>query len=817
MLHASYELIAQTSSSANISSVIINHNMLRRHCLSSSWHQRLRFLIAKREQTRCNKNGIFPIPHNDVMVSSSSSYHHWQHHGSSLLLSTQSFSSFCSKRSSSSSTRSNSNNAKEPISEAQRRNAQLELEQMSKSTTRLLAITPDDSSSITDAMVNEARVALHYWSRRWYMHFHPGFGRAAKGSALSVDALRNNSFFDPLEVPRGSSRDDDPSTAAADGELSTSIQRSGDYGARQAEILLDWSISHNLIPRGIFNLEGICSPLEYHPNEEYYGSSPNMTLAHIIDTYLLPCAYNGVGCFGGYSNEEQINLLVEEDNQRHYATLSKHYTKNPHYIKAVVDATRIMKKMRELQTSFPDHISPDTLSIKSELNVWSKRSMILGSDHVGVQTGGILAGNIIAGHHNNLDPKERLKSLEKDDVLDDRFYTLRGCLDEMERILTNAEEQYCVNNDDSMKPSVDWYNHILGSWARSDLEEAPVRAIEMLRGMEAYDGVHIRPDESVRPCWAKPDSVSYNSVLFCLARCGKAQEALNLFRQLSNRYRQSNNDSIRPDDVTYGSVLHALAQVGKASDAERILDSIEEEFLMTPGAVVPSLTIYNTVLNAWANSVEHTAPRRAELLLERMKTLSSTGKNPNIEPDAVSFSTVMSCHARSKRKDGALRSEELLDQAITAYSQGNVKMKPDSIMFNCAILAWAHCSVSGYDTDTTGRTLIPAERAEMLLHRLLEMRENGSLEIAPMAQTYNLVLDSWAKSQRRDAADRALNLMRNMPKAGVTPDECSYNSVLNAISKQEDVMWLKRAEELFQEILELNRSGNLTISDMTYK
>lgn len=775
--------------------------MLRRHCHSSSWHQRLRLLIANRELQLTI--GIFQkVPHIITTVPSSSSSHRW-HGGSSWLspTSTTSQSSAFSSQRRAANIRTN----KEPISEAQRRNAQLELEQMSRSTTRLLAVA--DSSSVTDAMVNEARVALHYWSRRWYMHFHPGFGRAAKGSALSADALRNHSQFDP-------------SDSTADSELSSSMQRSGDYGARQAELLLDWAVSRDLVPRGIFNLEGVCSPLEYDEDaDEDYGNSPNMTLAHIIDTYLLPCAYNGVGCFGGYSNEEKINLLVHEDNQRHYATLSKHYTKNPHYIRAVVDATRIMKKMRRLQSSYPRHLSPDTHSIKSELNVWSKRSMILGSDHAGVRTGGILAGNITAGHLGNVDSEERLKSLERDndDRLDDRFYTLRGCLGEMEAILSNAEERYNANNDDSMKPSVDWYNHILGSWARSDLEEAPVRAVEMLRGMEAYDGVEIRPEERVRPCWARPDSVSYNSVLFCLARCGKAREALHLFRELNDRYSQSNNDSIRPDDVTYGSVLHALAQVGKAPEAEQILDSIEEEFLTTPGAVVPSLTIYNTVLNAWANSVEHTAPRRAELLLERMKTLSSTGKNPDIEPDAVSISTVMSCHARSKRKDGALRSEELLDQAIIAYSKGNVKMKPDSIMFNCAILAWAHCSVSGHDTDTAGRALIPAERAEMLLHRLLAMRENGSLEIAPMAQTYNLVLDSWAKSHRHDAADHALNLMRNMPKAGITPDECSYNSVLNAISKQEDLKWVKKAEELFQELLELNRSGKLTISDMTYK
>lgn len=552
---------------------------------------------------------------------------------------------------------------KEPISEAQRRSAQLELEQMTQSTARLLAIT--DSSLITDAIVNETRVALHYWSRRWYMHFHPGFGRAAKGSALSLEAVRNSSFGPPH----------DQHAFAMNGQENDSslvAQKSGDYGARQAEVLLDWSITHNLVHREVFNLEGIYSPLDFDLKEDL-ESSPNMTFAQLIDAYLLPCAYNGVGRFGNYSNEDQINLLVNDDNQRHYATLSKHYTKHTNYINAVVDATRIMKKMRELHASFPDHIAPDTLSIKSELNVWSKRSLTLGADHIGVQTGGILAGNIFAGHLDKINLIERFKSLEQDDAFNDKFYTQEGCLREMESILSRAEELYTTSGDDTIKPSVAWYNHILGSWARSDLDEAPAKSLEMLRGMEAFEGVQGHINTNIRACWARPDIISYNSVLFCLARDAtedRAKQALRLFEEMNNRYDQSKDSYTKPDEVTYGSVLHALAQVGMAREAEHILETMD---------VAPSLTIYNTVLNAWSNSFERNAPRRAELLLERMKSLAE--ENPDIEPDTVSISTLIACHARSKKRDSAERAEELLDRAIDSFLGGNARMKPDSIMF----------------------------------------------------------------------------------------------------------------------------------------
>ena len=127
---------------------------------------------------------------------------------------------------------------------------------------------------------------------------------------------------------------------------------------------------------------------------------------------------------------------------------------------------------------------------------------------------------------------------------------------------------------------------------------------------------------------------------------------------------------------------------------------------------------------------------------------------------------------------------------------------------------WAQCSSN--EGDDGSRGLIPAERAELLIHKLRTIREDSTLDIHPMAQTFNIVLDSWAKSERIDAAERALALMAQMPELGVTPDECSYNSVLHSMSKQEDPVWIKRAQELFNELKGLKEAGKLTISALTY-
>ncbi|KAL7537018.1 hypothetical protein ACHAXR_007541, partial [Thalassiosira sp. AJA248-18] len=694
---------------------------------------------------------------------------------------------------------------------------------------------------VSEAIVNEARVALHYWSRRWYMHFHPGFGRAAKGSALSMGALRK---WDNTNGMNG-----DDSIAAGVGDIALegsnvepdlpSIQNpSGDHGARQAERLLDWSLSNNLVPRGIFDHSDDMSPMENEDKEGgNLGISPNLTCVNIIETYLLPTAYGGVGGATGNSADTTIGRGESDDildqtltsaihDQHNYATLTKHFATNSSYVRAVVDATRVMKKMKQLQSEFPNDLSSDTLSIKAELNIWSKRAIILGKNKKssGSSGGGIVASSINDGAVNSSDPAEMLKLLELEEasatggeIYGDDTYTLQGCLNQMESILVQAEEKYISTKDERIRPSVDWYNHVLGAWARSDLRGALDKTQQILHGMEAYHDSLVETqanDErstngNLRQCWASPDTISYNSVLFCLARdAGKsrAKEAEALLRNMKERYHKTKNKNIQPDQVTYGAVLHALAQAGMAHEAESILELLEDA--EQGGAMVSSLTltIYNTVLNAWANSSQRNAPKRAESLLERMKVLSSSGKNPQIEPDAISISTVISCHARSKTRHGAERGERILNEAMAMYSQGNSRVKPDSIMFNCAITGWTN--ISGIESEQGGMpsNVMPAERAEMLLQKM----KDSQLDVHPVAQTFNIILDCWAKSEMKGSTERALKLMKEMPQYNVDPDECSYNSVLHAMTKESDPKWVARAEDMFQEMKQKVSTSQIT-------
>lgn len=369
---------------------------------------------------------------------------------------------------------------KQNVSEAQRRAAQLELQQMNQSTSRILGLqltSNNVSEVISEATVNEVKSAIHYWSRRWYMHFHPGFRRAAKGSALCASDFKT--FMESTQQD-----------VAKESDLLEPTNFSGDHGARQAEKLLDWAISNDLVARGAFDSSMDQSRMN---KEEHLGMSPNLPFVNIIETYLLPTVYGGVGnSIEESAREEALGLSRKNE----YGTALKHSVINTSYIRALADATRVMKKMKHTQSTYHAQVAPDTLSIKAELNVWAKRAILLG--------------------RGTADDIALLRQSEEDSANEEgiEMYgseadTVQGCMRAMDAIITQAEKKFATQNNENLRPSVDWYNHFIGALARSGTECALAKAQQVLGGMEAYEA-NVEISKDGRKCYAAPDVITYN-------------------------------------------------------------------------------------------------------------------------------------------------------------------------------------------------------------------------------------------------------------------------------------------------------------------
>ena len=135
----------------------------------------------------------------------------------------------------------------------------------------------------------------------------------------------------------------------------------------------------------------------------------------------------------------------------------------------------------------------------------------------------LLVARVIDDHLDTEQTRTRVLKLAEaaraDGVDDVKKYTLQGCLDHMETILAEAESRYASTNDDRIRPTVDWYNHIIGAWARSDLGDALKKTHQFLHGMEQYEEINNDTDAEIID-----NSVEDAIVLYRKVREGKNKE-----------------------------------------------------------------------------------------------------------------------------------------------------------------------------------------------------------------------------------------------------------------------------------------------------
>jgi pentatricopeptide repeat protein len=94
----------------------------------------------------------------------------------------------------------------------------------------------------------------------------------------------------------------------------------------------------------------------------------------------------------------------------------------------------------------------------------------------------------------------------------------------------------------------------------------------------------------------------------------------------------------------------------------------------------------------------------------------------------------------------------------------------------------------------------------------IEMKfANGELETGPNTFAYNILIHCWTKSNRKDAAEQALNILEDMIsryRGGfdpIRPDKISYSSVMDALAKSGDVM---RCQKIFDMMERDYKEGN---------
>ena len=99
--------------------------------------------------------------------------------------------------------------------------------------------------------------------------------------------------------------------------------------------------------------------------------------------------------------------------------------------------------------------------------------------------------------------------------------------------------------------------------------------------------------------------------------------------------------------------------------------------------MTPDTNSFNIVFNALAQGKEKNSAVRAEALLQRMESLSSSSAEGggriaiNCPPDETSFNTVLNCWAVSRQRGAAERASAILDHMKKRHKAGLTKVQPN--------------------------------------------------------------------------------------------------------------------------------------------
>lgn len=235
--------------------------------------------------------------------------------------------------------------------------------------------------------------------------------------------------------------------------------------------------------------------------------------------------------------------------------------------------------------------------------------------------------------------------------------------------------------------------------------------------------------------------------------------------------------NLRPNTVVYNIYLHALAEAKNVQRAEQVLQGL----LDRRWGVEPDPISFSTVLLAYTRKETIEAMVKAETLLGQMKELYHSGMD-SAKPTLLAFSTVIQGFAQLGQPQPA---EDLLSELYEEYSQTmDADLEPDITVYNSVIAAWSNAGQPDRAEELLS-TLVdkcivePNERsfhavlsgwaklgqpgeAESLLYRMHELYTDHAHASSPSTMTYNIVLDAWAKSRRNDAWERALAILQHM-------------------------------------------------------
>ena len=224
-----------------------------------------------------------------------------------------------------------------------------------------------------------------------------------------------------------------------------------------------------------------------------------------------------------------------------------------------------------------------------------------------------------------------------------------------------------------------------------------------------------------------------------------------------------------------------------------------------------SIRLTFDLMRAWsrrASKRESKAPHVVERLLQKLLKEKDAG-NHSCNIDTTVYNIVLESWANSREEGSAERSEEILLQMERKYKEGNEDVKPNEGSYNAVIKAYVK----------NGGRLIAAPKVEALVNRM-----ERSKTVSPNRRSYNLLLYCLANSSLENAASRAEDALHRMLKQFLEtenqtkkPDINSYNQVLGAWARGRSDRFEYRMQTIYEELLKLPEEMEIKPNTDTFK
>jgi len=378
----------------------------------------------------------------------------------------------------------------------------------------------------------------------------------------------------------------------------------------------------------------------------------------------------------------------------------------------------------------------------------------------------------------------------------------------VEELLKRIVDDLRAGND-SIQVTTRMYTIAMDAWAKSGVKGSAQRA------QHIHDVMVQMYKETGDPDIA-PTNISYNTLLNAWGKTvdGNGTEMAELVLKEMIEAWQAGNDELKPDTITFTTLMDAYSRNCGPDGTQRA----EELFhMMDEFGITKNVYTFSAMQNVYARSQRPNAPQLAEAVLQQMMDSYREG-DISARPNVVNFNAILNALARTPSRDSTERANELLRLMETPVEEGGYGVAPDRLCFALTILACARCPDTQYGADTAEANLVKMEsRAKREEERRLEVSSAAPPTVSIDVECFNVVLQAFARSGRKDAVERSLSIIKRMEdyvdqgNEKVQPNIRSWNALLNAYARSNNRDAAKKAEDVLNRLYDKYQSGEGTV------